>query len=60
MLIVMFKKTEIRALLDREEDEERAMESKAEVTWLILNNTYKNCSPRLCQSVKLADNLKSC
>ena len=33
ILILIFKKTEIRAVLDRDEDEERAMEAKAEVTW---------------------------
>ena len=32
ILIMIFKKTEIRAVLDRDEDEERAMEAKAEVT----------------------------
>ena len=36
-----FKKTEIRAVLERDEDEERAMEAKAEVTWFNLNNSIK-------------------
>ena len=34
IVIMIFKQTEIRAVLDRDEDEERAMEAKAEVTWL--------------------------
>ena len=41
ILIMNFKKTEIRAVLDRDEDEERAMEAKAEVTWFNLNNSIK-------------------
>ena len=50
IFIMIFKKTEIRAVLDRDEDEERAMESKAEVTFFNLNMIIqnKNWFPRLC------------
>ena len=42
IFVMIFQKTEIRALLDRDEDEERAMESKAEVTFFNLNMIIQN------------------